>query len=211
MEASQSFQDICFRSRQTVLKMLDQRGYNTTMYHNFGPDEIAKLMTNEDALLMKMPHKTNPDKDVIVIYYFTRINIPKLGQKLFDPEDKFNVDPSKTEVIILTMEEVKDPFHAFALESWTTHKLKLQFWEMRRIVNYPLDHVLQPKFDIVPQEEHASLLKTFYTRSKTQFPMIRFHADSAGRCLGLVPGDIVNITSASPSAGEYIKYRVCVP
>jgi len=29
--------------------------------------------------------------------------------------------------------------------------------------------------------------------------------------MGLLPGDIVKITRASPSAGEYTSYRVCSP
>lgn len=211
MDASQNFQDICYRSRLTLLKMLDQRGYNIQAYQNFGPDEIAKLMTKEDALQMEMPHKEVAEKKVLVLYRFTRLALNSILRNLLDPEGDYAIKPETTEVIVLTMEPVKDTFHATALQAWTQHKLKLQFYEMRRLVNNPLEHVLQPKFELVPQDQHEELLKTFYARSKTQLPMIRFHDDMAGRCLGLVPGDIVKITSASPSAGEYIKYRVCVP
>jgi DNA-directed RNA polymerase subunit H (RpoH/RPB5) len=31
------------------------------------------------------------------------------------------------------------------------------------------------------------------------------------RVMGLAPGDIVKITRPSPSAGEYVSYRICVP
>jgi DNA-directed RNA polymerase subunit H (RpoH/RPB5) len=31
------------------------------------------------------------------------------------------------------------------------------------------------------------------------------------RILGLLPGDIVKILRPSPSAGEYISYRICSP
>ncbi len=211
MDASQNFQDICYRSRLTLLKMLDQRGYNIQAYQKFGPDEIAKLMTKEDALQMEMPHKEVAEKKVLVLYRFTRLALNSILRNLLDPEGDYAIKPETTEVIVLTMEPVKDTFHSTALQAWTQHKLKLQFYEMRRLVNNPLEHVLQPKFELVPQDQHEELLKTFYARSKTQLPMIRFHDDMAGRCLGLVPGDIVKITSASPSAGEYIKYRVCVP
>ena len=73
---------------------------------------------------------------------------------------------------------------------------------MERIVWNPLTHALQPKFEIVPPEQHAQLLKDLYCRSKTQLPIIKFHSDPVARCLGLVPLDIVKITAASPTAGE---------
>ena len=60
-------------------------------------------------------------------------------------------------------------------------------------------------------ENHEELLKSNYARSKTQFPLIRFHQDMVARCLGLVPGDIIEITRPSFSAGEYVSYRTCVP
>jgi DNA-directed RNA polymerase subunit H len=122
-----------------------------------------------------------------------------------------NIDPSKCEVIVVTMEQIVDTFHAASLEAWSAHGLKIQFFWMPSMVNYPIDHVLQPKFEIVPKTNHAELLKKFYAKKASQFPMIRYHADMVARCLGVVPGDIVKIIRPSPSAGEYELYRTCVP
>jgi DNA-directed RNA polymerase subunit H (RpoH/RPB5) len=184
MEGAQSIQDICFRSRQNLLKMIDQRGYVIKPYESFGPDEIAKLMTNEDALEMEFVHKEDPEKRAL--------------------------DPKTTEVIVITMEQIVDTFHSASLDA-LKNGLRIQFFWMPTLVNYPLDHVLQPKFEKVDESDHPALLKKFYARSKTQFPMIRYHADMASRCLGLIPGDIVKILRPSPSAGEYELYRICVP
>ncbi len=74
-----------------------------------------------------------------------------------------------------------------------------------------MNHVLQPKFEIVPQEQHKDLMKEKYVTSKSQFPAIRFHVDMMARILGLVPGDIVKITRPSYSSGTYELYRVCTP
>jgi DNA-directed RNA polymerase subunit H (RpoH/RPB5) len=126
-----------------------------------------------------------------------------------------NVDPKTTEVIILYLtkkfEEDLDSYDKGAYEAWDKYKLKIQFFPMFRLVNNPLEHVLQPRFEIIPTEDHAELLKLWCCRSKTQFPIIKFHNDMAARCLGLLPMDIVKITSYSPTAGEYVKYRVCAP
>jgi DNA-directed RNA polymerase subunit H len=212
MEASQNTQDVCFRSRQNILRMMSDRGYNIEPYSKFGPDEIAKLMNKDKALEMELNHKEDPEKKAYILYRFTRIkqSLQTLIRTILDPEE-MNIDPSKCEVVVVTMEQIVDTFHAASLEAWSAHGLKIQFFWMPSMVNYPIDHVLQPKFEIVPKTNHAELLKKFYAKKASQFPMIRYHADMVARCLGVVPGDIVKIIRPSPSAGEYELYRTCVP
>jgi DNA-directed RNA polymerase I, II, and III subunit RPABC1 len=208
---TQNFQEICIRSRATLLKMLQERGYDIKPYQNLGPDEIAKLCNNQDALQMSVSQENG--QKALILY---RMNKMKLSMntfltKLLDPEEGFEVDPKTTEVIVMTWEPVVDTFHAAALQAWSAHQLKLQFFDMRSMVNYPLDHFLQPKFEKLDPATHKEFMQEHKINSKVQLPMIRFHADMAARCLGLVPGDVVKITRSSPSAGEYILYRVCVP
>jgi DNA-directed RNA polymerase subunit H (RpoH/RPB5) len=131
---------------------------------------------------------------------------------LLDNEDEDqNVDPATTEVMVITMEAIGDTFHAAALNQWNTNKLRISFFDARTLVSNPLEHFLVPKHELVPQDQHKSLLERYNCKSKLNFPMIRFHEDIIGRLIGLIPGDIVKITRPSPSAGEYIVYRVCVP
>jgi len=74
-----------------------------------------------------------------------------------------------------------------------------------------MKHVLVPKHELLPQEEHKELMDSMYITSKSKFPEIKFHIDPIARCIGAVPGDIVKITRPSSSAGESIIYRVCAP
>lgn len=148
------------------------------------------------------------------------------------------VDPKTTEVIIIyrmldrvvadktstdkISGENTDSYDKAALEAWTRPaptaenpnallNFRLQFWPIQRLVVNLMHHVLQPKFEIVPQEQEKGILKEWCARSKTQFPMIKFHADPVARYLGLIPGQLVKIIRPSETAGEYVKYRVCVP
>jgi len=98
-----------------------------------------------------------------------------------------------------------------AYQAWKKHKLLIQFFPLGTLVSNPLSHVLQPKFEPVDPKKKDEILKFWYAKSDSQLPVIRFHADMAARCLGLVPGDFVKITPASLTAGEYVKYRVCQP
>ena len=75
----------------------------------------------------------------------------------------------------------------------------------------PLKYYLVPPHEIIPKDEHDALMKSLYDTQKSQFPLIRYHEDPITRVIGATPGDIIKITRPSPSAGEYVVYRVCVP
>ncbi|NBO71489.1 MAG: DNA-directed RNA polymerase subunit H [Bacteroidetes bacterium] len=74
-----------------------------------------------------------------------------------------------------------------------------------------MEHILQPKFEFLPKSEHAEFLRLNNIKSAANLPFIKFHEDMVARIMGLLPGDIVKIIRPSPSAGEYISYRMCAP
>jgi DNA-directed RNA polymerase subunit H (RpoH/RPB5) len=133
-----------------------------------------------------------------------------------DPEKAEYLNPETTEVILMVTEPVVDTFHQAVLENYMKHKSRVFIFQIQTLVNDPSKHVLLRKADgsysheKVPAEEAAELMKKWYMKSKSQFPIIRFHDDMQARYLGLVPGNLVKITRSSLSAGEYILYRVCV-
>ena len=220
-----SVQDILIRSRSTILDLLEGRGYDTTPYRKLVGGDLVKLMGNPGALRMEVFHKVNSEKKAIVEYTFDNIK-QKIGSGGYvtevlsenstnDSSLLQNVNPETTEVLVIYMpkniSEDMDSYDKAALQAWSEHKFRIQFFPMTRLVNNPMKHMLQPSFEIVPQENHAALLKEHYCRTKGQFPLIRYHHDMIARCLGLIPGDIVKITRSSYSAGDYISYRTCAP
>jgi DNA-directed RNA polymerase subunit H (RpoH/RPB5) len=226
-----SLQHVVIESRRTILELLELRGYDSTPYQKFlGPDLLKLVHTNPIGLRMTLQHKTKPGQEAIIEYDFRNIKndiskgayVSKMLES--DPSTPLSgVNPETTEVIILYMSrahnEDNEAYDKGALQAWMKHKLKIQFFHIPRLVSNPLKHVLQPKFEIVPTDEHMALLKDHYAfnvnqtmaQNKMKFPCIKFHNDMAARCLGLLPLDIVKITAPSQTAGEYVKYRVCVP
>lgn len=211
--------DILYRSRQTLLEIQRAKGYNTKPYDKFGPFEIEKMSAGdkENALGMIL-ERTVPEESGLPSICRIEYALPKVknrlagyGSKLVQAieGDDESFDATTTEVIVLTLEAIGDTFHTYALNMLTTKKLRMSFFDARTLVSNPLKHSLVPLHERVPEEEHAALLKKYNIQSKTNLPMIKFHEDIIGRILGLVPGSIVKITRPSPSAGEYIVYRVC--
>jgi len=221
-----SVQDILIRSRNTILDLLEGRGYETTPYRKLVAEDLVKLMCPGScpSLRMDVKHKTE-DRNAIVEYTFANIK-QQIGSGKFvndlldttestDKTELVGINPETTEVLVIYMpkniSEDMESYNKAALEAWTKHNFRIQFFPMTRLVNNPLNHMLQPKFEVVPKEEREALLKAWYCRSKSQFPLIRYHHDMVARCLGLVPGDIVKIIRASYSSGDYSLYRTCAP
>ncbi len=201
--------DALYRSRLTLMKILEMRGYEVEAYSRFSPRDMQAMAVNLPAAGFTVPHKTS-DKKCTVIYLQTRLT-RKVGviTDRFEEEGKEAPDYEKMDLIVMTQEPIKELHHVLALDLWTEKKLRAAFFCIHNIINNPMDHILVPPHErVTPEEQEAVLAKV---TAKSQLPVIRFHLDPIGRILGLVPGEIVKITRPSPSAGVYTIYRVCVP
>jgi DNA-directed RNA polymerase subunit H (RpoH/RPB5) len=222
-----------YQSRKTILNILAGRGYDTTPYEKFGPVEIS-AMANAGAPAMRMDLEkkgtavaeavegdaavaagTGPTK-CRVVYALARIKnrMTTFMSELLDEDKGDPVDPATTEVIVILAADVMaEAFHTIALTSYANKSLRLRisFFQANQLVNNPLEHTLVPKHEVLPRAEHDDFLAKHKIKSKANLPIIKFHEDMIARVLGLLPGDIVKISSFSPAAGEYLKYRVCAP
>jgi len=218
-----AFVDSIYRSRLTLLDILEKRNYEVAMYRKFSPAEAAAAATALPGLSFTVYKKAEaqPDdeKHECQVRYINNMTRPKL-ETFFDdiPEERTEY----TEVIVMQQGPIADAHHAIALKQYmkmkdlptgekVRAKLRVSFFCMDMIVVNPTSHVLVPKHEIIPESEHKSLMASMYITTKSKFPEIKFHIDPITRCIGAVPGDIVKITRPSLSAGIAIIYRVCAP
>ena len=81
--------DVLFRSRKTLLNILNEKGYNITPYEKFGPWEIESMIINDkkNNLKMELQHKEN-SKKCVVLYRLNRLkqnqSIEKFMLELMD-------------------------------------------------------------------------------------------------------------------------------
>lgn len=211
--------DAIYRSRMTLLDILGDRGYDVEKYRKFSPDEAtAAIAANAYAgLSFKVKH-LNSNK-VCDVRYASSISRQKLDSSFDYISDE---DAPNTEVIVMLQDPISDAHHVCALKQYVKfmeniedgqrqrRKLRVSFFSIYTIVINPLKHVLVPKHEIVPEEEHKALMESMYIVSKSKFPQIKFHVDPITRCIGAVPGDIIKITRPSASSGVAIIYRVCI-
>jgi DNA-directed RNA polymerase subunit H len=221
MNDSFVFIDNIYRSRMTLLDILEARGYQVDIYRKFSPAEAtaAAAATSLAALNFIVSKKDDTSKKCDVRY--ANVSRPKLETFFNDVSDD---DSENTEVVVMMYGPVMDAHHIIALKQYTKlkeqqsergekirRKLRVSFFCIDTLVVNPLKHVLVPKHEIVPEDQHKELMASMYITSKSKFPEIKFHLDPIARCIGAVPGDIVKITRPSASSGQTIIYRVCAP
>ena len=206
--------DVLYKSRQTLLKILAGRGYNIKPFEKFGPIEISAMAAAGDTSFrmdLERPAETSEQMTKCrVVYSFNRIKnriTAYLGDQVQEDSDDA-LDVTTTELIVVLLEPVAEAFHA-AAASALSRKLHVSFFNANTIVNNPLEHVLVPKHELLPSSQHTEFLAKHKIKSKANLPLIRFHEDMIARIMGLLPGDIVKILRPSPSAGEYVSYRLC--
>ena len=223
-----SLTHILIQSRSTVLDLLERRGYDAAPFRKLVGPEYGKLLlksisSDPGAISMTLNAKDGSDRKAYVKYENTDIK-QSVGNgsylnKLVDSLEEKNINIENMEFIILymmksdvkeTTDDKESPYDKGALQAWYAKK-RIQFFPIQRLVFNPLDHVLQPKFEILPKGEFEGLKKEWHIKGLDDLPKIRFHNDMVARCLGLVPLDIIKITRGSPTSGEYVSYRVCVP
>ena len=218
-QTNPGFNHVLIESRKNIIAMMEERGYDMAPYKKINPHDLVKLSANPDALNMIAKH-TKEERSAEIIYVYKSIKLGLAGVvssaiRKNSPEDEDgNVTeelPEKTDFIYIMCHPVVEAFNQASTAAWTKAKVLLQFFYIKTLVHNPMAHVLQPKFETVPKEEHDTIMKDNYVRSKSQFPIIKYHEDIVARYMGLLPGDLVRITRPSPTAGLYTLYRVCAP
>jgi DNA-directed RNA polymerase subunit H (RpoH/RPB5) len=212
--------DILYRSRLTLLDHLESEGYVTQPYRKFSHKELHEMIKAgpangaPPALMMNLQRRTPVEgqpTECVVVYTIGRIK-QKIATftKSIMMENEEDESYKTKEFIVMTLEPIAPTFHSVSYDMWKQFGVRVRYFQVAAIVNNPLKHILVPPHEKVPAEEEEELLKRLFAK-KSQLPIIRYHEDPIARMLGLVPGDIVKITRPSPTAGEYITYRLCWP
>ena len=210
--------DIILRSRNTLLDILDERGYDVSKYRYIAPDQILLLAEGHpralDIIVPKKADSSAPcDRAVVVYQIQDRIRL-KLGTFTRDiyeiAPDAMGANAVKRtdDVIVILNEPYHDAFDKAALGLWQTHRARMVFFHIKQVVVHPGRHVLVPPHRKLTAEEAAAVIERFHVTAKTQFPLIKHH-DIQARVLGLVPGDMVEVLRPSPTSGVLPVYRIC--
>jgi len=208
--------DKILRSRSIVLEVLRDRGFDTTPFdHELPKDLITKagapLLNEIELELLRIQVSSKDGTNKAHVLYWMGV----VRHKLNDKEKFEKLLPEgiaeNDQLIILLNEPLHEAFHLMAVRRWVHKKERVGFFDIRQLISNPARHTMVPLHRKVSPEEMDPLLETLLVKSKMELPHIKYHIDIQARILGLVPGDIVEITRPSPTVGDYKVYRICSP
>lgn len=210
--------DILLRSRQTILDILEDRGYDTTQYRNIAPEQILTLAAKEaralDIFVPKREGSAAPADRAVVVYQIQDRIAGRLEgsfrTELFDSYDGSDVlKINKTDdILVIYNESPSDKFAKFSLSMWQREKVRVSFFHLKEVVVHLGRHVLVPPHRKMTADELKAEMARLHVTQKSQLPVIK-HSDMQSRLLGLVPGDGVEIQRPSPTAGVERFIRIC--
>ena len=196
-----------FRTRKTVCKMLNARGYlvaqaeldrdKDSFTEEFGEDP------RRDALTLQFDLREDPTQHIFVFFP----DEEKVGVKTIKEYAKRMKDEQVNRAIIVVQQSLT-PFARQSLLECQAQKFYIeQFQEAELLVNIT-DHVLVPEHILLSDEQKRVLLDRYKVK-ETQLPRIQMH-DPVARYFGMRRGQVVRIIRPSETAGRYVTYRLCV-
>lgn len=194
-----------YHSRNNLLDIMTERGFNVNEYTGFSVTEVHAMSQNEQLdLLLK---KESDNTQIYIKYYLGKGLRPQMIddmiEQLYDLEE---ILTKKDELLIITKMDANDTLLKHMVKVWKTQNIFVNIISLKRISFNILNHVLVPKHTIVPKEP---ICKRFNMENDSQIPELsRF--DPVAMILGIRPGEMCKITRPSATAIECDYYRICI-
>jgi DNA-directed RNA polymerase subunit H (RpoH/RPB5) len=198
-----------YKSRNTLLELLNYQDYNVYEYNEFSINEIDAMHNNEQ-LDMLINHESN-NKKVYIKYYFTSKQIKP--QNLDDIiEDLFTIENVLTKddtLIVVIEDEPNDTIIAKLKYLYDHDGIFVVIHNIKRLQFNILEHALVPNCVILDDSEIKELQQKFNINNLKQLPEIsRFDPQALAICLR--PGQVCKFERNSATALTYNYYRICI-
>ena len=179
-----------------LIKMLcDRHVLDSSKYEKHHKKLVDSV---NDEFLFKIKSDFNDDLYIIKFVHYKLTTIKKIA----DIENILYNSYQHDHKIFIVNDIVKKAYDQF-LEFKNTEV----FLEKELIINI-LDHVLQPKFEVLTKNERIQLLDDYKTYKK-QLPRM-LETDPVARYYNMKPGDIVRIIRQSITTCDAIYYRIII-
>jgi len=192
-----------FRSRRTLLEMMQDRGYefpDTLFVDN--KDDFKKLFYSKQLDF----RIDSPGKASVFIKWVLHFKIkPNMIKETIDIIREENFPENNPGKIILITKAKPNTNISKIFKDKEFRGTEL-FWLNTMIFNIT-KHVLVPKHTKLSEDEIRKLMSDMYISNKFNLP-IMLKSDPITRYLDLSSGDVCKITRHSPMSGYYFSYRV---
>jgi len=202
-----------YKSRNILLEILKNRGYNVDDYTDFSVTEVQAMYNNKelDMLLEHSTQKNSNDenKKLYVKYHLTtRLGSSHIYDYVDDLFDIEEVLTSEDDLIIISKDKTNQTICDLVEQLFIKDKKFVNIYNFHDYLFNVLDHEMQPTFRILSKDEKQEIMKRYNIVKDKEFPDIsRF--DPVSQAIGVRPGQLIEITRSSPTAVKSLYYRIC--
>jgi len=192
-----------YNSRQTLIDVMQGRGYDVSNYNNFNINEVEAMAKNNQLdVLMKSPHHSAYVKYMLSKSAVRLTAIDELVEELFEIEA---VLTKKDTLIIVVNDEPNDSMVAKLRYLFDHRGVYVVVHNIKRLQRNILKHELVPHHSIVEDVQKID----YSIKDLSQLPEIsRF--DPIALLIELRPGQVCKIDRKSITSSESTYYRYCV-
>jgi len=197
-----------YKSRKTVLELMEKQGYNVDEYSNFGINEVNSMkLNNQLDMLMENP---NNKRKIYIRYYLQKTIRPQNIQEMID--DLFNLGETLTtedSLMIIVKDDINETITNLLKHIWNHDKIYIVVQNIKRLQFNIMNHVLVPPHRVLSDEEVDVVKRRYNIKDNSQFPDIsRF--DPVAQVIGIRPGQLCEIIRPSKTAIYGMYYRLCI-
>ena len=196
---------LIFKSRNILLDLLSEQGYDVNKYTGSSINEVNSMYQNKqmDMLLEKK------DKKVYVKYHLNKtLKLGNINDYIEDLIHLDNVLEKKDDIIIIIKDEPNDSLLSVLSNLWLQDQIYVNVINIKRLQFNILNHVLVPKHRVLNDEETNTFKQKYNISDNSQIPDISRFSPVA-QVIGIRPGQICEITRKSKTAIDTLFYRVC--
>lgn len=202
-----------YKSRTTILELLERLTYNAEEYLGFSINEIDAMFANSQ-LDMWFTHPTS-NRKVYVKYYISAkqtvkqirpANLDEIIEDLYTIESILTTDDT---LIIIIDDEPNDTIINKIKYLYDNRGIFIIIHNIARLQFNILNHALVPPHITLTDVEHEQLIQDYHIKDKLSLPEIsRF--DPVAMAICLRPGQICKIFRQSAVALTTPYYRICI-
>jgi DNA-directed RNA polymerase subunit H (RpoH/RPB5) len=203
-----------YKSRKTILELMETQGYNINDYANFSISEVNSMKLNNqlDMLLEKKEENkmTKRKNKLYIRFHLGKTIRPNNIHDMID--DLFNLEQILTAedtLFVIIKEEMNETLMNELKHIWEKDKIFIVVENINRLQFNILNHTLVPAHRIMDEEETNIIMQKYNITNIDQFPQIsRF--DPVAIVICLRPNQLCHIIRPSKTAIEANYYRICV-
>jgi len=197
-----------FKSRSTLLELLEYQDYNIDDYKGFSINEIDAMYSNDQLDMLLTNESQNK---TYVKYYLTNKQIKP--QTLDDIiEDLYSIETiltKKDTLIIIIEDEPNDTIITKIKYLYDHDGIFVVIHNIKRLQFNILNHRLVPDCTILDEKAIEELKIKYNIKNIKQLPEIsRFDPQALAMCMR--PGNVCRFERDSSTAMKYNYYRICI-